>query len=80
MDIERGNLEILFRKIPYNYIEGNNSFGALIHTYKNINKRLYMRYSPEIFCNASEDERKTIIILCFSKCQIHKTEMQVSSD
>lgn len=58
MDKERGNIEILFRKIPYNYI--GKSFGSEIkmHTYENINKDLYMRYSVETFGNESEDERK----------------------
>lgn len=58
MDKERGNIEILFRKIPYNYIGKRPGFLVPIHTYKNVNKDLYMRYSVEIFGNESEDERE----------------------
>lgn len=58
MDKERGNIEVLFRKIPYNYI--GNRFGDSVwtHTYRKVNKILYMRYSAGIFCNESEDERE----------------------
>lgn len=58
MDKERGNIEILFRKIPYNYIGKRPGFPVPIHTYKKVNKDLYMRYSVEIFGNESEDERE----------------------
>lgn len=58
MDIERGNIEILFRKIPYNYIGMRLDLPVPVHSYKNVNKNLYMRYSVEIFGNESEDERE----------------------
>lgn len=58
MDIERGNIEILFRKIPYNYISEGYGHHIWLHTYKTVNKALYMRYSVEVFGNQSEDERE----------------------
>lgn len=58
MDKERGNIEILFQKIPYNYIGKRIGSDVKIHTYKSVNKDLYMRYSVEIFGNESEDERE----------------------
>lgn len=52
MDIERGNLEILFQKIPYTYITMNCFDTGKQHDYYIINKNLYMKYSQEVFvCN-----------------------------
>lgn len=58
MDIERGNMEILFRKIPYGYIGRKSGAGIAAHNYENVDINLYMRHSVEVFVNASEDERK----------------------
>lgn len=69
MDIERGNLEILFRKIPYNYIGRRYA-----HTYKNVNKALYMRYSVEIFGNESEDERENNYALMIQQMRDEQKE------
>lgn len=57
MDIERGNLEILFQKIPYTYITMNCFDTGKRHDYNIINKNLYMKYSQEVFVCNSEDER-----------------------
>ncbi len=60
MDIERGNIEILFKKINYMAI-GRQSNGGLIcktvHNYKNIDKKLYMRGAETVFINMTENER-----------------------
>lgn len=58
MDIQRGNMEILFRKIPYNCIGRKNGSGAFVHNYERVDSNLYMRHSVEIFGNVSEDERR----------------------
>ncbi len=58
MEIQRGNMEILFRKIPYSYIGRENSLGTFTHNYERVDSNLYLRYSVEIFGNATEDERR----------------------
>ncbi|MCM1245275.1 MAG: hypothetical protein NC293_06470 [Roseburia sp.] len=58
MDKERGNIEILFRGIPYNYIGRRFGSNEPMHTYKKVDKALYMRYSVGIFGNESLDERE----------------------
>ena len=61
MDIERGNIEILFRKINYMAIGRQIDFGEKInrsvHSHKNINKKLYMQCAENIFSYMNEDER-----------------------
>lgn len=52
MDTERGNMEILFKIIPYYYISGKH----LKHNYKTVNRQLYFRYAKDIFSFNSEDE------------------------
>lgn len=52
MDTERGNLEILFQKIPYYYISGKH----IKHDYKTINRQLYLKYAKDVFNFNSEDE------------------------
>ena len=65
MDIERGNIEILFRKIPYSYIGKLINPQKGIHTYSNVDYELYLRYSGEVFSYQSEDERKnSYLLLC----------------
>lgn len=59
MDIERGNIEILFNKINYMAI-GKYPYGVIIksaHTYKNIDKKLYMRGANAVFSYMTENER-----------------------
>lgn len=49
MDTERGNMEILFQKIPYYYISEK-------HDYKTVNRQLYLQYAKDVFSFNSEDE------------------------
>ena len=49
MDTERGNMEILFQKIPYYCISEN-------HDYKTVNRQLYLQYAKDVFSFNSEDE------------------------
>ena len=57
MDIERGNLKILFNEIPHFRINLNDTLDRSSHTYDNVNKKLYLEYSRRIFPYYSEDER-----------------------
>ena len=52
MDTERGNMEILFQKIPYYRIFDKH----LKHDYKTINRQLYFQYAKDVFSFNSEDE------------------------
>lgn len=67
MDIERGNIEILFRKINYMAIGRQIDFGEKInrsvHSHKNINKKLYMQCAENIFSYMNEDERVNAYLL-----------------
>lgn len=70
MDIERGNIEILFGEIDYMAIGRKSRDGtALIptHTYKKIDKKLYMRGSEKIFRNMTENERENSYLLACSQ-------------
>lgn len=58
MDVERGNIEILFRKIPYNYVIKSLHSYSLNHTYENVNLELYLRYAADVFGYKSEDEQR----------------------
>lgn len=57
MDIERGNLEILFKKIPFEQIQLFRGTSRDCHTYDCVGKRLYLEYAKDIFPRYSEDER-----------------------
>lgn len=56
MDIERGNLKILFIEIPPSRIGLNVRLERDSHTYDNVNKKLYLEYARRIFLHYSEDE------------------------
>ena len=58
MDIEKGSLEILFLKIPYNKISARQSIGGGRHDYGKVSEELYMQYAQSVFSNYSEDERR----------------------
>lgn len=58
MDIERGNLKILFKEIPHLRINLNDTLDGNSHTYANVNKNLYLEYARRIFPYYSEDERE----------------------
>lgn len=57
MDIERGNIEILFRRIPYIYLIRQKDYYFRCQ-YNRIDADLYMRYAGVVFPSASDDERK----------------------
>ena len=57
MDIERGNLEILFKKIPFEQIQLFRGTSGDCHTYDRVGKKLYLEYAKDIFPKYSEDER-----------------------
>ena len=57
MDIEKGNLELLFLKIPYTKITKKPTLEKSGHDYRQVNKDLYMQYAQYVFSNYSEDER-----------------------
>ncbi len=58
MDIEKGNLETLFLKIPYHRISAGSRSRGNRHDYRTVNEDLYMQYAQSIFPNYSEDERR----------------------
>ncbi len=58
MDIEKGSLEILFLKIPYNKISARQSIGGGRHDYGKVSEELYMQYAQSVFPRYSEDERQ----------------------
>lgn len=58
MDIEKGNLEILFLKIPYYKILTKRHADGTGHDHKKVDEKLYMQYSQSVFPYYSEDERK----------------------
>ncbi|MEY8427438.1 hypothetical protein AALA00_06870 [Lachnospiraceae bacterium 46-15] len=58
MDIEKGSLEILFLKIPYNKISVRQSIGGGRHDYGKVSEELYMQYAQSVFPRYSEDERQ----------------------
>lgn len=56
MDTERGNLEILFQRIPYYWINSNTEGMRIRHDYKAVNMQLYLKYAKDVFQYNSEDE------------------------
>lgn len=58
MDIERGNIEIVFQKIPYIYLIRKNEQADFICRYNKVDENLYMRYAAEVFSCATDDERR----------------------
>lgn len=67
MDIERGNIEILFQKIHYLDIDGQCGFSkrtdVSVHAYNRIERKLYIWYSEKVFPNMTEDERNNGYLL-----------------
>ena len=45
MDIERGNIEILFQKIPYMYLLAPKDCSESFLGYNKVDEGLYMRYT-----------------------------------
>ena len=58
MDIERGNIKILFQKIPYIYLIKKKDCFHKCCTYNAVSENLYMRYAADVFPNVSDDERR----------------------
>lgn len=58
MDIEKGNLEIVFLKIPYYKILTRSHVSGTAHDYRRIDKKLYMQNSRSVFPWYTEDERE----------------------
>ena len=58
MDIENGNLKILFQKIPYTYINENNLKKPRKHNYYKVDKELYLKQASNIFPQYSKDEHE----------------------
>lgn len=60
MDIERGNIEILFQKISYLHISGQITSGRQKaereHTFRKIDRNLYMRYAKAVFNHMTDNE------------------------
>ena len=57
MDIERGNLDILFRRIPCEYITLNELNEKERHDCFHVNKQYYLGQCHQVFPGRSEDER-----------------------
>lgn len=70
MDIERGNIEIIFKNIPYNKITINCADKKKRHDYCMINKNIFIQYSYLTFPHYSADEREN----CFQKLVQDMTE------
>lgn len=66
MDIERGNLDILFHWIPYNNITTNELNVGEQHDSFHVNQRLYLDQCHHVFAGRSEDER----INCYAYLQV----------
>ena len=65
MDIERKNLEILFREIPYDHINLIHILNGRQNTYDHVDKSMYLEYARRIFPYCSEDERiNNYLLLC----------------
>lgn len=58
MDIERGNIEIVFQKIPYMYVIKSWQEMVDYCSYSKIEEDIYMRYSSDVFPCATDDERR----------------------
>ena len=55
MDIERGNIEIVFQKIPYMYVIKSWLEMVDYCSYSKIEEDIYMRYSSDVFPCATDD-------------------------
>ena len=58
MDIENGNLKIIFQKIPYTNINENKPDKDKKHDYYKVNKEQYLKQALTIFPQYSNDEQK----------------------
>lgn len=72
MDNEKGNLELLFKKIPYSKITVDSINKKETHDYRTVNQRLYMQYSQSVFPHNSEDERQNNYLLLLQSLKDNK--------
>ena len=70
MDIERGNIEIVFQKIPYMYVIKSWLEMVDYCSYSKIEEDIYMRYSSDVFPCATDDERRNNYLFMCSQMQI----------
>lgn len=56
MDIERKNLEIIFKEIPYHKIDLIDTLDGKYHTCDIVSKEIYLKYARRMFPYCSEDE------------------------
>lgn len=71
MDIERGNIEIVFQKIPYMYVIKSQQEMVDYCSYSKMEKDIYMRYSSDVFSYATDDERSNNYSFMCSLSLIH---------
>ncbi|MFR7384649.1 MAG: hypothetical protein ACLUTO_09770 [Anaerostipes sp.] len=67
MDIENGNLKIIFQKISYTNINENKPDKDKKHNYYKVNKQQYLKQAPTIFPQYSHNIPRmsmNIIIIC----------------
>ena len=69
MDIERRNLEILFKEIPYEHISLTYVLNGKYNTYDYVDKSIYLEYARRIFSYYSEDERINNYFLLLEEMQ-----------
>lgn len=70
MDIERGNIEIVFQKIPYMYAIKSQNELVDYCSYSKIAQDIYMRYSAEVFSCATDDERRNNYLFMCNQMKI----------
>jgi len=56
MDIEKGNIDVIFRWIPYEYVTINESDTVKRHDVFKVNRELYIENCYHAFADKSEDE------------------------
>ena len=71
MDIERGNIEIVFQKIPYMYVIKSQNELVDYCSYNKIAQDIYMRYSSEVFLHTTDDERRNNYLFMCNQMKIH---------
>lgn len=74
MDIERGFLEILFKKIPYTELYEKNNIGI-----SKIKKETFCKYSNEIFPQYSDDEKLNIYDLFDMKINSDASFLEITT-
>lgn len=73
MDIERGNIEIVFQKIPYMYVIKSQQEMVDYCSYSKMEKDIYMRYSSDVFSYATDEIQNVTTI--YAKYKIINKEI-----